>query len=122
MEKIINKRSLSDDFEEMLLNLDKIEEENLIDLKKLSSLDVIASLSNETSTHGIAISKQLGRVSYLHKCYDGTILDIRGNHLTYKKMDDDHLKNLLKYTRNHFPHSSKLVILKDEMTKRGLTF
>jgi hypothetical protein len=30
--KIIKKRSLSDDFEEMILNLDKMEE-NLIDLK-----------------------------------------------------------------------------------------
>jgi hypothetical protein len=61
--KIINKkRSLSDDFEEMILNLDKMEE-NLIDLKKLSSLDEIVSLTNKPSNHHITLTRQLNEVN-----------------------------------------------------------
>jgi hypothetical protein len=71
-----------------------MEEENLIDLKKLSSLDEIVSLTNKPSNHHITLTRQLNEVNYLHKCFDGTILDIRGNHPIHKRMDNDHLKNL----------------------------
>jgi hypothetical protein len=70
-----------------------MEEENLIDLKKLS-LDEIVSLTNKPSNHYITLTRQLNEVNYLHKCFDGTILDIRGNHPIHKRMDSDHLKNL----------------------------
>jgi hypothetical protein len=75
----------------MILNLDKMEEE-FNWFKKSSSLDEIVSLTNKPSNH-ITLTRQLNE-NYLHKCFDGTILDIRGNHPIHKRMDNDHLKNL----------------------------
>jgi hypothetical protein len=113
MKTQIYNNSLNEDFEKMLLNLEKIEEESLADLKKLASLDEIISV--ESSGYGT-----IGNTPYLHKCSDGHYVDIKGISTIYPKIDNDHLLNLIQYMVKYGNTNSKLKILKDEAAKRKL--
>lgn len=99
--------TLNENFNKMILNLEKIERETLDDLKKLESIEDIIDLE------GAEI------LPFFHKGSDGVTVDVRGISPNHKKMDDNHLLNTIRfYKRRGVRFGFKVYI--EEATKRGI--
>jgi hypothetical protein len=62
------------------------------------------------------------RVEQLHKCQDGSIVDICGVSTVYPKMEDRHLRNTIDYLSRRSDSSRKIIRYKEELEYRKETY